>query len=89
MIYHIITDNVNFLCYNNYKLKLVKLIKLISKALPGPKVSRGRGSWSLLTSQLFMNYEQKHFLHVLLELNVASNPAEVFQTPELIKLAKY
>lgn len=38
MIYHIITDNVNFLCYNNYKLKIVKFIKLISKALPGPKV---------------------------------------------------
>lgn len=35
-----------------------------------------------------MIYEQKHFLHVLLELNVASNPAEVFQTPELIKLTK-
>lgn len=35
-----------------------------------------------------MIYEQKRFLHVLLELNVASNPAEVFQTPELIKLAK-
>lgn len=69
-------------------MKLVKLIKLISKALPDLKVNRDRGSWLLLTSQLFMIYEQKRFLHMLLELNVASNPAEVFQKLELIKLAK-